>query len=145
MNLMDVTKEFGTPDLCNVYLEAMRWPDGVTCLKCNSPRVTKFVKKAGTRERVNPKTGETETRPVPARILHVCLECKHQFSATTGTIFNDSHLDLECWFLAVATVMNAKSGLSAMQMKRDLGVAYKTAWYLNHRIRQAMLMIEAAD
>ena len=73
------------------------------------------------------------------------MACKFQFSATTGTIFNDTHLDLEKWFMAVALMVNAKKGLSALQMKRDLKVAYKTAWYLNHRIRKAMGLIELAD
>ena len=68
-----------------------------------------------------------------------------KFSVTTGTLFNDTHLDLEKWFMAVALMVNAKKGISALQMKRDLKVAYKTAWYLNHRIRKAMELIELAD
>ena len=84
-------------------------------------------------------------KPVPARILCVCLECGKQFSVTEGTIFNDSHLDLEKWFAAVALMVNAKKGLSALQLKRDIGCAYKTAWYLNHRIRKAMGIADAVD
>lgn len=105
----------------------MRWPDGVTCLACESKRVTKYTKQAGSRNRRNPKTGEDEVKVVPARILYVCLECGEQFSATEGTIFNSTHLDLEKWFMAVALMVNAKKGISALQMKRDLKVAYKTA------------------
>jgi hypothetical protein len=71
--------------------------------------------------------------------------CGHQFSVTTSTIFHDTHLDLDKWFMAVALMVNAKKGVSVLQMKRDLQVAYKAAWYLNHRIRQAMGLIEAAD
>ena len=123
----------------------MRWPDGVTCLKCGSANVTKYQKQAGSRKRKNPTTGEQEVKSVPARILYFCVACKFQFSATTGTIFNDTHLDLEKWFMAVALMVNAKKGLSALQLKRDLKVAYKTAWYLNHRIRKAMGLIELAD
>ena len=145
MGLIDVAAKFASPEVCHDYLESMRWPEGVGCLKCNSPRVSKFVKQAGTRRRKNPTTGETETKRVPARILYVCLDCKYQFSATTGTIFNDTHLDLERWFMAAALMCTAKKGLSALQMKRDLKVAYKTAWYLNRRIREAMTLIEAAD
>jgi transposase-like protein len=137
MNLIDVAKQFGTPEACNDFLESMRWPEGVTCLACESKRVSKYTKQAGTRKRTNAITGETQLKPVPARILYVCLECGKQFSVTEGTIFNDTHLDLEKWFLAVALMVNAKKGLSALQMKRDLKVAYKTAWYLNHRIRKA--------
>jgi DNA-directed RNA polymerase subunit RPC12/RpoP len=145
VNLIDVAKKFGTVEACNDFIESMRWPDGVVCLECEGKRVTKYQKQAGSRNRVNAKTGETEVKPVPARILYVCLDCGFQFSATTGTIFNDTHLDLEKWFMAVALMVNARKGLSALQMKRDLSVAYKTAWYLNHRIRKAMGLIEAAD
>jgi transposase-like protein len=144
MNLIDVYKTFGTPEACNDFLERMRWPKGVTCLHCESNRVSKFVKQAGTRTRLNPDTGEQELKAVPARILYVCLECGKQFSVTEGTIFNDTHLSLDKWFVAVALMVNAKKGLSALQLKRDIKCAYKTAWYLNHRIRQAMGIFEAA-
>src|SRR5947209_5784488 len=144
MNLIDVSKQFATPEACNDFIEAMRWPEGVECLECASKRVSKYVKQAGSRTRLNPDTGQEEIKAVPARILYVCLDCGFQFSATTGTIFNDTHLDLEKWFMGVALMVNAKKGLSAMQMKRDLGIAYKTAWFLNHRIRKAMALIEAA-
>src|ERR1035438_8500207 len=145
MNLIDVTKKFATPEACNDFIESMRWPDGVTCLACESDKVTKYQKQVGSRTRVNPTTGKSETKAVPERILYVCLECGLQLSATTGTIFHDTHLDLEKWFMAVALMVNAKKGLSALQLKRDINVAYKTAWYLNHRIRKAMELIEAAD
>jgi DNA-directed RNA polymerase subunit RPC12/RpoP/transposase-like protein len=145
MNLIDVTKKFATPEACNDFLESMRWPDGVECLKCGSRRVSKYVKQRGLRKRVNAATGETEIKPVPPRILYVCLDCRKQFSVSEGTIFSDTHLDLEKWFLATALMVNAKKGLSALQLKRDIHVAYKTAWYLSHRIRKAMGLIEAAD
>ena len=145
MNLIDVAKQFATPEACNDFLEQMRWPDGVECVKCGGKRVSKYVKQAGTRTRTNPKTGQAEVKPVPARILYVCLDCGEQFSVTEGTIFNDSHLPLEKWFHAVALMVNAKKGVSALQLKRDLGTAYKTAWYLAMRIRKAMGMLETAD
>ncbi|MEB2363894.1 MAG: IS1595 family transposase [Bryobacterales bacterium] len=143
MNLIDVAKQFATEEACLDYLENMRWPDGVTCLKCGGNRISKIVAKG--RERVSKKTGEIERSPT--RYLYECLnpECGHQFTATTGTIFHDTHLPLEKWFLAVALMVNAKKGLSALQLKRDLNVAYKTAWYLSHRIRKAMGLVEAAD
>ena len=144
MNLIDVGKKFATPEARNDFIESMRWPDGVACLACESKRVTKYQKQAGTRKRVNATTGEAELKPVPSRILYVCLDCGDQFSATEGTIFNDTHLYLEKWFMAVALMVNAKKGLSALQLKRDIKVAYKTAWYLNHRIRKAMELIETA-
>ncbi len=72
--------------------------------------------------------------------IYQCLEkeCGKQFSATSGTIFNDSHLPLTKWFLAIAMICEAKKGMSACQLQRHLGVNYRTAWYLAHRIREAM-------
>ena len=145
MYLIDVTRQFATPEACNDFLEEMRWPDGVECVHCGKNRVTKYVKQASTRQRLNTATGKLETKPVPARILYVCLDCKKQFSVTEGTIFNDTHLALDKWFLATALMVNTKKGLSALQLKRDLSVAYKTAWYLSHRIRKAMGLCEMAD
>src|SRR5262249_50049644 len=144
MNLIDVAKQFATPEACNDFLEHMRWPEGVECVHCNSKRVSKYVKQASTRTRIN-AAGKAEVKPVPARILYVCRDCKKQFSVTQGTIFNDTHLPLEKWFHAVALMVNAKKGLSAMQLQRDLKTAYKTSWYLSHRIRRAMGLIEDSD
>ncbi|MGO9097739.1 MAG: IS1595 family transposase [Bryobacteraceae bacterium] len=145
MNLIDVAKQFGSPEACNDFLESLRWPEGVVCVKCGGKRVSKYVKAAGVRTRMNAKTGKAEEKPVPARILYVCLDCHEQFSVTEGTIFNDSHLPLDKWFMAAALMVNAKKGMSALQLKRDLNVAYKTSWYLSHRIRKAMGLIEEAD
>lgn len=88
MNLIDASKQFATPEACNDFLEQMRWRDGVECVHCQGKRVSKYVKEAGTRERRNAKTGKYETKPVPARILYACLDCKKQFSVGDGTIFN---------------------------------------------------------
>jgi hypothetical protein len=92
------------------------------------------------RQRTN-KRGETYTATIPDRHLYQCLNpgCKHQFTATAGTIFNDTHLPLQEWMSAVAIMYNAKKGASAKQLQRDLEVSYKTAWYLEHRIREAMI------
>lgn len=127
MNLIEVAEQFATPEACNDFLETMRWPDGVECVKCNGKRVSKYTKQAGARQRPNAKTGGLETKTVPARILYVCLDCKKQFSVTEGTIFNDTHLSLEKWYMAVALMVNAKKGVSAKQLQRDLGTAYKTS------------------
>ena len=67
-----------------------------------------------------------------------CNSCRYQFSVTAGTIMHDSHLPLRKWFLAIYLMCESKKGVSANQLKRSLGVAYKTAWYLCHRIREAM-------
>jgi len=145
MDLIDIGKKFATPVACNDFLESVRWPDGVTCLACESKRVSKYQTQPGWRTRLDPKTGAEVLKPIPPRILYVCLDCAEHFSVIEGTIFNDTHLDLEKWFMAVALMVNAKKGLSALQLKRDIKVAYKTAWYLNHRIRKAMELIEGAN
>jgi hypothetical protein len=138
-SIIEVTKKYGSAETCVKYLEAMRWPDGVRCPICGGKEISKFVTNETTRERKNRK-GQVREVTVPARHLYTCLEptCNYQFSPTVGTIFHDTHLPLEKWFQAVALMCNAKKGLSAKQMERDLGVTYRTAWYLNHRIRKAM-------
>ncbi|OLD61393.1 MAG: hypothetical protein AUI53_05940 [Acidobacteria bacterium 13_1_40CM_2_60_7] len=125
MNLIDVTKRFATEEACLDSLESLRWPDGVRCLKCGGSKVSKITRKS-------------QSKNKRAR-LYQCLACKgFQFTTTAGTIFADSHLSLSKWFLAIGLMMNAKKGLSAKQMQRDLGCGYQTAWYLCHRVRKAM-------
>jgi len=104
----------------------MRWPDGVRCPICGAKEVSKITRKSASKN-------------VRAQ-LYQCLEktCKTQFSATSGTIFHDSHLPLNKWFMAIALMIDAKKGMSALQLQRHLAVNYRTAWYLAHRIREAM-------
>jgi transposase-like protein len=139
-SLIAVQRELRTDEQCLAFLEALRWPDGVRCIKCDGDKVSKFSTKEGERTRTN-KRGETRTVTVPARHLYECLNtgCGHQFTATAGTIFNDTHLPLRKWMQAVAVMCNARKGVSAKQLQRDIEVSYKTAWYLEHRIREAMI------
>src|SRR5579863_3530462 len=120
MNLIDVNEKFATDEQCLAYLEGMRWPDGVVrCTVCGGDRVSKITRK-------------TPSKNKRAQIYQ-CLEstCKQQFSATSGTIFADSHLPLHKWFLAMALVLDAKKGLSAKQLQAHLGIgSYRTAWYM---------------
>lgn len=127
MNLIDVARELGTQEQCLAYLQNVRWPKGVACLQCGSDRISHI------------RTTSQGKSKIP-RVLFQCLEkeCKHQFSPTTGTLFHDTHLPLPKWFMALALFCDAKKSVSALQMKRHLGVAYKTAWFLLHRIRKAM-------
>ena len=128
MNLIDVTKQFATDEQCLAYLEQMRWPDGkVRCSVCGNDHISRITRKSATKN--------------VRKSLYQCLEptCKQQFSATSGTIFNDSHLPLHKWFMALAIVVDAKKGISANQLKEHLGIgSYRTAWYMAHRIRKAM-------
>jgi transposase-like protein len=131
LELLQIAVEFSTEEACLDHLEKVRWPDGVRCLKegCGSGRITKLSIKEGQRR---------NGRKIPARHLYQCRECGYQFTARTGTLFNDSHLPLTKWFLAVALMTNANKGLSAKQLQRDLNVSYETAWYLCHRIQESM-------
>ena len=141
-SLIDVAKEFGTEEQCIAYLEALRWPEGVRCLKCGGDKITAYATEESVRAKpyISKRTGQPKEHRIPPRRFYQCLnpECNHQFTIRTGTIFNDSHLPLSTWFMAVALVVNAKKGLSAKQLERDLHVSYPTAWYLYHRIREAM-------
>ena len=140
LSLIDIDRAFSTEENCLAYWEVARWPKGVRCLKCNGDKISKFSTKESTRKRFSAKLKKTVEVKVPPRHLYQCLnpECGQQFSPTVGTVFNDTHLPLTTWFKAICLMLNAKKGLSAKQMERDLGVSYKTAWYLCHRIRKAM-------
>lgn len=127
MNLATVTRTFRSEEECLEHLEKMRWPDGVRCPTCGCDRISK-----GTR---TPTAKNLRTR------FYQCLEttCKQHFSATNGTIFHRSHLPLHLWFMAINIMIDAKKGMSALQLQRHLGIgSYKTAWYMAHRIRRAM-------
>jgi len=119
MNLVDLMREFCDEAKCRQYIERLRWPRGAECPRCESTKVYRL-----------------ENRP-----LLLCASCEHQFSATAGTIFHDTHLPLTKWFLATMLLCESKKGMSACQIQRSLGVSYKTAWYLCHRIRAAMLEV----
>jgi transposase-like protein len=125
MKLIDVHKQFQTEYQCLDYIEKMRWPNGeMCCVHCGEiGRVSKITRETGKNKRTR---------------IYQCLACGKQFSATSGTIFNDTHLPLTKWFLAIALICEAKKGVSAKQLERHLGVNYRTAWHLAHRIREAM-------
>src|ERR1039457_4616940 len=123
MNLLQVAKTFATEDQALDYLVNARWPNGVRCIACDHDKVWRIDTKG--------KTGK------PCRLFE-CADCGLHFSATTGTLFHDSHLPLTKWFAAIALMVEAKKGISANQVARHIGVSYKTAWHLCHRIRTAM-------
>lgn len=124
MDLPKLIEDFGTEAKCREYLEDLRWPDGVTCPRCDGTKISRIG--------WNPKPGKK------GRYQYDCGSCRYRFSATVGTIFHDSHLPLWKWFAAVYLMVESKKGISANQLKRTLRVADKTAWYLTHRIRAAM-------
>ncbi len=134
MNLIDVTKAFSTEDQCLDFLERMRWPQGIRCLACESTKLSLITRTVDPTKTRSDKKQNKRTR------LYACLECGKRFTPTVGTIFHSSHLPLTKWFMALAIVMDAKKGMSANQLKQHLGIgSYRTAWYMVHRIRKAMV------
>jgi hypothetical protein len=141
MDIREAHEKFATDEQCLTYIEKMRWPDGVVrCPTCGDKNVEKYD-----RPLPNPKKHRSKKRDPEKenkrQWFYICrnADCREQFSSTSGTIFHNTHLPLIVWFHAVALMLNAKKGISAMQLQRDLGIGgYKTAWYLNHRIREVM-------
>ena len=103
------------------HLERLRWPDGAICPGC------------GGTERNSRITGKS-ARPG----LWFCGDCRTQFTVTVGTVFESSKVPLHKWVLATHLICSSKKGMSAHQLHRTLGVTYKTAWFMAHRIREAM-------
>jgi transposase-like protein len=113
-------ERFQDPLAAAAYLESLRWPDGPVCPHC----------------------GESERKPYKlkstTRRLWKCAACRKQYTVTVGTIFEGSHIPLNKWLLAFNLLCSSKKGMSAHQLHRMLGVTYKSAWFMAHRIRYAM-------
>ena len=116
MEIMEVIKQFSTQEACVAYLEKIKWGHTPVCPYCKSVRSTK--------------------RKDPLR--HKCNKCNRSFSVLIGTIMESTKLPLPKWFAALCLILNAKKGISSLQLARDIGVNKNTAWYLQKRIRQAM-------
>ena len=112
---------FHEVDKAREYLEAARWPDGPVCPHC------------GNTEKVYQLKGEKVRAGV-----YKCASCRKQFTVTVNTLFQGSHVALNKWLMAVSLLCSSKKGISSHQLHRMLGVTYKTAWFMTHRIREAM-------
>ena len=119
---MDLTApQFNDEDAARAHLEAVRWPNGPVCPHCHETERRYALK--GTAHR---------------RGLWKCGACRKQYSVTVGTVFERSKIPLHKWLLATALLCASKKGMSSHQLHRTLGVTYKTAWFMSHRIREAM-------
>lgn len=116
-NLITFYERFRDEQVCRDYLEEMRWPDEITCPKCG------VIGKAY-------KYSDGKT--------FKCAACRKQFTVRVGTIFEDSKLPLQKWFLAIYLATSLKKGISSIQLSKYLGITQKTAWYMLHRIRYAV-------
>ena len=117
MNIIEVYKQFPSQQSCIAYLEQIRWKNKPKCPYCQSE---------------NSSDMKNESR-------YHCNNCNTSYSVTVGTIFHKTKLDLQKWFLAISIILNAKKGISARQLARDISVNKNTAWYMGMRVRKAMI------
>jgi transposase-like protein len=115
--LLELERRFSTDEACRLYLFQLRWPEGFQCPRCSGGKAWPM-----------------------SRGLWLCEQCRHQVSATAGTIFQDSRLPLTLWFRAIWYVTSQKNGVSALGVQRVLGLgSYQTAWAWLHKLRRAMI------
>jgi transposase-like protein len=125
MNLKSIAKQFSDPDKARDFFEAQRWPDGTVCPFCGVVGESYRLKaKANSKSPVRPGVWK-------------CGGCRKQFTVTKGTIFEDSHIPLNVWLTTIHLICASKKGMSAHQIHRMLGVTYKSAWFMVHRLRYA--------
>lgn len=118
---------FTDADKAREHLEAVRWPHGPICAHCGVVNEATALKGTG---------GAKGTKHRPG--VYQCNACREQFTATVGTVFERSKIALNKWLLASYLMASSKKGVSALQLSRQLGVTYKTAWFMAHRLREAM-------
>src|SRR2546422_10552251 len=118
---MSLPKIYTDENAARRHLEKLQWPDGPICPHCGV--VNEATKLEG-----------KSTRPG----VYKCRPCQKPFSVTVGTVFEDSHVPLHKWLYASHLLTASKKGISSHQLHRTLGVTYKTAWFMSHRIREAM-------
>ena len=123
LSMPEFLRQFGTEAQCEAALEQARWPEGFRCPHCG--QAAHYVLRVG------------------ARKSFQCRACRRQTSLIAGTLFQGTKLALTVWFLAIYLVSQAKTGLSALALKRYLGVSYPTAWLVHHKLMQAMVEREA--
>jgi hypothetical protein len=117
LSLLDFFKDYGTDKQCELALSKVRWPNGFKCENCD----------------------HNSFCYIESRKLFQCTRCKHQTSVTRDTVFHSTKLPLTKWFLAMYFVSQCKNGISALALKRHIGVSYKTAWSVKHKLMQVMV------
>lgn len=122
LSMAEFMKNYGTEDRCHAALVASRWPTGFVCPKCDGTHHSTFERRG----------------------LHYwqCSMCREQTTATCGTIFHATKLPLTRWFLGMHLLSQSKNSISALELKRHLGVRYKTAWLMKHKLMQVMTVRE---
>ena len=117
LSVVQIMRDFPDNDTCYAWLEKVRWSNGPVCPHC------------GTRHGISSPKSKPHT--------YWCKSCRKNFTVTTGTILHGTRTPLPNWMYAIYSVMTARKGVSAMQLSKELGVQYRTAWYMLHRVREA--------
>jgi hypothetical protein len=115
-SLIQLFQDYGTEEQCQESLFKLRWATGFSCPECSCQKYC-YLK---------------------ARKLYQCNQCHHPTSLISGTIFEQTKLPLTKWFLAIYLITQSKTGLSALALKREIGISYNTAWSVKHKIMQVM-------
>jgi transposase-like protein len=121
VNMLQIQERFQTDEACREHLFNQRWPDGFICPKCS----------------------HKEYYALPKRKQYQCKACKHQTSATAGTVLHKTHTPLRKWFWAIYLASHDKRGVSATRLMDELELTYPTAWLMLHKIREAMSQRDA--
>jgi len=125
LNLATLARLFADEDEARAFLESKRWPNGAICPRCGSTKAYAL-------------TAKKESKKPVRKGVYCCAKCRRQFTIRIGTIFEDSHIPLHKWLMAFHLMSSSKKGISSMQLHRELGITLKSAWFLSHRIREAM-------
>ena len=127
-----IGSQFQNADEAREFLEQKRWPNGAICPHCGATEVYRLQAK-------------TESISPVRKGVWKCKMCRKQFTVTIGTIFEDSHIPLHKWLMAIYLLCSSKKGMSTHQLHRNLGITYKSAWFMAHRIRYAMTQPPLVD
>ena len=119
LSMLEFFERCGTHEQCEARLLTARWPDGFDCPACRSKEHSEFRRRS--------------------RLYFQCRACRHECSLTSGTIFHSSKLPLRTWFTAMQLITQSKNNVSALELKRHLGVSWPTAWMIKHKIMEVML------
>jgi transposase-like protein len=124
-NLIDLTRRFGDEDAAIAHMESLRWPNGPVCPHCGGADPYRL-------------TARPHSKRPGRKGLLKCRACRKQFTVRVGTVMEDSHIPVSTWLIAMHLICASKKGMSAHQLHRMLGLSYRSAWFMAHRLRWAM-------
>ncbi len=142
METYDITGNpiFNDDEAARLHFERLRWPGGEpVCPHCGTVGEAKLVKRDEDRAAKKMKDPDKAKRKIARDGLYYCNDCNKTFTATMGTVFESSHIPMRKWLLAIHLMCASKKGISSAQLQRMLGLgSYRTAWFMSHRIREAL-------